>query len=146
MYTREKDFIMADLSITAGNVAWVSGTRPKVVTGGATITRGQALYKDDSDNEYKLADAGAVGTAVLDGIALTDGTDGAEMLVAPRGATLNIGATTTAGTIYVISETAGGIAPVGDLATGDFVVVAFVGSGTANVEIIAQPATGIEIP
>ena len=132
---------MVDLTITAANVNWVSGTRPRMVKAGATITRGQVLYQDTADLEYKLADADNDATSVFGGIALTDGTDGSEMLIAEAGAVVDVGATTIAGTIYTISTTAGGISPDVDLATGDYVTVLFIGNGTVNVELIGKRGT-----
>ena len=129
---------MTALSITAANVKWVGGVRPVMVKGGATLTRGQCLYLDTTDLEHKVADADVDASSVFAGVALTDGTDGSDMLIAPPGAVVNIGATTTAGTIYCIGLAGGDIVPWADLGTGDYVTVLFVGTGTANVEIIGK--------
>lgn len=133
---------MADLSITAGNVKWVSGTRPQIVKAGATITRGQALYQA-ADGEYSPADADASSTGTATAIALTDGADGSDMLIATVGATINVGATTVAGTPYVASTTAGGIAPYADITTGDTPSLLFWGSGTANVTLVFATGTAL---
>lgn len=127
---------MTDISVTAANVKWVSGTRPRVVKAGATITAGQAVYLNTTTLEHELADADTDAASEVAGVSLTDGVDGRDMLIAPAGATIAWGATLTAGTIYVLSATAGGVAPEADLATGDYVVVLAVGAGTANARII----------
>lgn len=127
---------MVDLSITAANVKWTSGTRPRQVIAGAAITRGQALRLDAATNEYVPADASAAGTSDATAIALTDGQDGSDMLVALAGAVVNIGATTTAGTAYVLSGTAGGIAPVADLGAGDTPNLIAWGSGSASITLV----------
>lgn len=129
---------MADLVITAANVVWNSGVRPLAVKGGATIARGKTLYQNTTTLKHLLADADTDAESEFTGIAITDGTDGSDMLIAPPGANINVGATTTAGTIYVLSTTPGGIAPWADLGTGDYVVVLFIGTGTANVDIIGK--------
>lgn len=132
---------MAALSITAANVKWVSGTRPRIVMGGATGTRGQAVYKDDADNEHKLADGDALATAAAAGILLTDMTDGSESLLAVAGSRINIGATAAAGTAYVADiTTPGAIVPIGDLSTGDFKNLLFWGEGTALVTLVMSAA------
>lgn len=130
-----------DATITASQVTWVRGVRPRTVRGGAAITAGQVVYKNTATNEHELADADTDTASEVAGIAISDGQDGRDMLIAPPGAVLNVGFTTVAGTIYVLSTTAGGIAPEADLAQGDFVVVLFVGNGTAVVELIAKKGT-----
>lgn len=134
---------MADLVQTPANVKWVSGARPVMVKGGASIVRGNVLYKDTADLEHKLADADTDAASIVDGIALTDGTDGSDMLLAPDGATINVGATTTAGTPYVLSTTAGAIAVDGDLGTGDYCVFLFWGTGTANVTLAINKGAAV---
>lgn len=139
---------MADLSITAANVKWNSGTPTQKGNGGAAITAGQVLYQLAADNELYLADADTDAASEVKGVAMSDGQNGREMLYAPKGANVNIGATTTAGKIYVLSTTAGGIIAVDDVAaptTGDYVVVLFVGTGTANVDLILEKGS-VAIP
>lgn len=126
---------MANLSITAGNVDWQSGTRPVDGYGGATITRGQVLYLN-SNLRYVLADASAANTAAVAGIAVTDGTNGGIMKVALAGARINIGATTVAGTPYVLSATAGAICPYADLLSTEIPNLLFWGTGTAVVTLV----------
>lgn len=129
---------MVDLSITAANVRRTGGASPMQVRAGATITRGQAVYLNTSTGLYEVADADLTGTAEVAGIALTDGNANGDMLIAGPGTVVNIGATTIAGTIYVLSTTGGGIAPWADLITGDFVCVLFIGTGSATVELIIK--------
>lgn len=134
---------MTDITVTVGNVKWVSGTRPVVVKAGATVTRGQAAYLNTSTLEHELADADADATSQFAGIFLTDGYDGSEVLLAPPGAVINWGATLTAGTIYTLAVTPGGVCPEADLAAGDYVVVLAIGAGTANAEIIGKKGAAV---
>lgn len=134
---------MTDISQTPANVTWVSGTRPVVGKAGATIAAGQAVYLNTSTNEYELTDADTDAASNFAGISITGGVDGRDMLIAPPGAVINWGATLTAGTIYTLSTTAGGICPDEDLATGDYVVVLAIGAGTANAEIIGKKGTAV---
>lgn len=134
---------MADLTITAASVKWVGGVRPQVVQAGAAITRGQAVYLDPTTNQHKLADADTDATSAVSGIALTDGQAGSDMLIAPPGAVVSFGASLTAGTIYCLSTTPGGVAPWADLAAGDYVVVLAIGAGTANAELIAARGAAV---
>lgn len=134
---------MADISVTAANVTWVSGARPRVVKGGATITPGQAVYLNTSTNEYELADADTDAASEFAGIAISNGENARDMIIAPPGAVINFGATLAAGTIYTVSATAGGICPDTDLTTGDYVVVVAIGAGTANAEIIGKKGAAV---
>ncbi|MBZ0294508.1 MAG: hypothetical protein K8L99_18230 [Anaerolineae bacterium] len=135
---------MVDISQTPANVNWVSGVRPRVVKAGEAIDRGESVYLNTTTLEHELAQADADGTSEFAGVALTDGEDGSDMLIAPPGAVIDWGATLTAGTIYVLSAaTAGALAPEADLGTGEYVVVLCIGAGTANAEIIGKKGAAV---
>lgn len=137
---------MADLTITAGSVAMVSGTT-EVMTAGATITAGQAIYKDASDsNKAKLADANdTAAKAAAYGIALNGASSGQPVSVLRTGV-VNMGATLTVGEIYVVSDTAGGVAPEADLVnTNNFVTILGVGLTAANLDLKIN-ASGVQVP
>ncbi len=134
---------MADITVTVANVAWVSGKRPFVGKAGATVARGKAAYLNLTTLKYELADADTDAESVCAGIFLSDGYNGADVLIAPPGAVINWGATLTAGTIYVLSTTAGGVAPWADISTGDYTVVLAIGAGTANAEIIGKKGAAV---
>ena len=124
-----------DLSITAANVAASSGAQYADGTAGATITAGQAVYLDASANTYKLADCDATAaTAVIAGIALNGASSGQPLKIQTAG-TISIGGTVTVGEIYVLSGTAGGIAPEGDLAQNDRVVIIGVGLTSSTIAL-----------
>lgn len=139
---------MTALSITAASVKWISGVRPRNVNYGATIARGKVVYKDSADNEHKLADCdnAAISSdseaADVAGIAGTDGADGTNGQLFPNGATIDIGATTTAGVPYCLGSSdgttggaAGDVMPYDDLSSGDTPVFLFWGSGTSQVTL-----------
>lgn len=110
---------MADIAVTATSVAPIAqSTQIEYGTAGASITAGQSVYYDSSSQTYKLADANASATtAVVKGIALNGAASGQPLAVA-TGGTINPGFTGTVGQVVVLSATAGGLAPVGDLTTG----------------------------
>lgn len=114
---------MTDLSITAGNVVRGSNAQTEAGTAGATITAGQAVYRDTSDEKYKLADCDSGTAAVRSprGIALNGASDGQPLTIIRQG-DVTIGATLTPGLAYFLSATPGGIAPYADLTTGDYPV------------------------
>src|SRR5215216_1090446 len=112
---------MADLSITAASVAQSTGATTSDGTAGATVTAGQPVYQDAADgNQWKPADGNAsLAIATVIGIALHASLDNQPLRV-QTGGDIVIGATITVGGVYVLSATAGGIAPVADLASGNF--------------------------
>lgn len=130
---------MADLSITASAV--VPGTNATVEhgTAGATITAGQVVYRDVSDGKYKLADSDSATAAVRvpRGVALNGGADGQPLAIA-RSGDVTVNAVLTAGTAYYLSATAGGIAPLADLTTGDDVVLLGLAKSTTVLALDIQ--------
>jgi hypothetical protein len=130
---------MADLSITAANVARVNG-EVRTGTAGATITAGAAVYYDVSASTWKLAQAD--GTAAESG-----GGTGSEVGIALNGAAstqpidvqvtgdITIGATVALGTIYAVSATAGAIAPESDLTSGQYVTALGVPTTTGRLRL-----------
>jgi len=137
---------MADLSVTAANV--LAGATAQIVTGvaGATITAGQPLYADASDGgRLKPADANAsAAAAAVVGIALHASLD-EQPVSYVRVGLVNLGATLTVGQIYVASATAGGVAPVSDLATGHYVTILGVAKTAAELDL-AINVSGIAKP
>lgn len=134
----------ADATVTVANVKWSSGVRPSNAQGGATITPGQVCYLDTTTNTQKLAQATSATLAVVSGICLDGGVSGRDIFIAGPGSVINVGFTTVAGTIYVLSAAAaGGIAPWADLTTGQYVNVLFIGNGTALVELICKLGTAV---
>ena len=131
---------MADISITAANVAIGASTlKTRVVQVGEAVTQGQVLYQSTSDSKYYKCDADAVASAVAACIALTAASTNGYSLVAlpatePGKALVNLGATLAVGTVYAVSVTAGGIAPIADLATGDFITTIGIATTTALLD------------
>ena len=135
---------MADITITAANV--LKGTAARTVEGTAavTIAAGQTVYLDSSVNTYKLADNSASTTDLVAGIALHSSVANQPIVVQASG-NIDLGATLTTGETYVLSTTAGGIAPIADLATTEYVTILGVATGTGNL-LLAINNTGIQKP
>lgn len=126
---------MASFVPTASAVLQSTSAISEHVIAGAAINAGQLVYKDTTDsNEYKLADADAVASAVIAGIALNDAEDGQPLRV-QTGGTVTIDAVATVGRVYTASTTAGSIATAGDAASGDFVSVFGVGITSTTIKI-----------
>lgn len=112
---------MADLTITAANVAVGGSATKETGVAGEAITAGEVLLKNSS-NEMVLADADDVSLDEVYGIALNDAASGQPIVYAKPGSDITIGATLTAGTAYFLSATAGAICPHADLVTDDRVI------------------------
>lgn len=127
---------MADLTITAASVEIVLGSSTVEGTAGETITAGQPVYKDASDSDkVKAADANASKeSADCVGIALHGATDGQPLVYVSSG-DVDLGATLTIGTIYVVSATSGGIAPEGDLTSGQYTTILGVATAANNLKM-----------
>ena len=132
-----------DIVVTAANVKQVSGT-PQVYTAGGTITAGQSLYLNSS-NQAVTAKADTSADAACIGISLNGASTGQPVSVLTSGV-INIGGTVVVGTPYVVSNAnAGGIAPWSDLTTGAYVT--FIGYGsTANNITMSLQVTGLKSP
>lgn len=131
---------MADLTITAANVVAGTGAVIEHGTAGATVTAGQVVYLDEDGNgRYKLADTDSATPDVRRprGIALHGAGDGQPLAIIKSGP-LTLGAILTAAEVYVLSGTAGGIAPKADLAAGDYTCVLGVAQSTSVLVIDIQ--------
>lgn len=130
---------MSDLSITAANVVkHTTGAKTRDGILGATLTAGQAVYRDTSDgNKLKAADCDSA-TAIIRscyGILLNGGAAGQPATV-QYGGKITIGGTVVSGIVYVLSDTPGGIKPAADLASGDYTLVLGVGISATQIELI----------
>ena len=134
---------MADLSVTAANVALASGSQG-VGVAGETITAGMPVYLKASDGRlWKAQCDGTTAEAAVVGIALHASLAGQPLAYAGPGAVMNIGATTAAGVFYYVSAAAGGIAPVADLAGTNKVTAVGYATGTSGSVFTVLPiATG----
>lgn len=133
---------MADLSVTVGEVK--SGDDAVLYEGiaGATVTAAQAVYLDPADNKLKLAVATSIGPARVKGLTLHAAADGQPLTIQTDGDFV-IGATAapTAGLVYILSGTAGGLSPHTDVTTpasGEFLTVigGTVGTGILRLGIL----------
>ena len=136
---------MADITVTAGNVDPGNNATIIGVTAGVTITAGQVVYKDTTDgNKYKLADADVLATAAARGISLNGAANNQPIDIIIDG-DLNPGGTVVVGEIYLVSTTAGGIAPEADVGSGKYVSVLGIGTTTSNISIKLH-VSGVAVP
>lgn len=127
---------MADLTITAANVVAGTGSNIGTGTANASITAGQVLYLDSTTGRYGLADNNSATAAVRApvGIALHATASGQPIAFLTSGP-ITIGATMTAGVAYYLSDTAGGICPVADLASGEYPSIIGIATSTTVLDV-----------
>jgi hypothetical protein len=94
------------------------------------------VYLDTSANTFKLADCNSATAAVRSpyGIALHGSLSGQPIAVQKSGS-LTLGATMTAGVVYYLSGTAGGVRPVADNTTGDYPVALGIATSTTVLKM-----------
>jgi len=124
---------MADLTITAANIIPVAGYSKKTLLSAAAITQGQSVVQN-SANKWALADADTSGSE-LSYVALNEATAANQPITVITDGDLGFGAILTANECYVVSNTAGAIQPIGDLASGDYLRVLGFATTTSNLKI-----------
>jgi len=132
---------MADLAtITA--VRPTANTVTEAIVYGATVAAGQPVFLDTNDSEYKLADNDDTAVkAVVKGIAMTPGVDAGYGLIAKSGSIILVGTTMVVGETYLLSSTLGGIMPVADANTSDYVTIIGVAASATQLDLFIK-ATG----
>lgn len=133
----------ADITVTAASVKLVSGPTETGTTAEA-VAAGQAVYVTTA-GLIGLADADASGKDACAGIAINSAASGQPISYAKSGAVVNTGATVVVGTIYVLSATAGGVAPAADLKSTHKTTILGVATTAANIKL-SIVASGIAVP
>ncbi len=141
---------MADLAITASQVKAGAGAVEGTGVAGATITAGQSVYEDQADGKIKLADSNlSLAAAKAKGVAL-HGALANQPVRYQKGGKVIVGAAAAPakGTVYVVSGTAGGIAPHGDLLSGVYTTILGVGDGVDGIDLVPGGpfASGQQVP
>jgi hypothetical protein len=127
---------MADLVITAASVVPGTGAKTRAGTAGATITAGQVVYRSTTTLKFGLADNNSVTAAIRSpvGVALHGASDGQPLTILTEG-DLTLNAVLTAGVVYYLSDTPGGICPVADLAAGEYPTIIGIAESTTVLNV-----------
>jgi len=135
----------SDYTVTAANVVASSSASISRGTAGASITAGQVLAINAS-NQLVLADAnGASPLMNVAGIALNSASSGQPVLYVTADAAFAPGFTVAANAIVILSATPGGLAPAADNATGYYLTVVGVGIGSNKLKLDFH-ASGVATP
>jgi len=130
---------MADLSQTPANVRAGTGAVTELVQAGEAFSAGSPLYFKSSDGYYYKADADDADKYDVAGVALTGADAAGDRFVIQTDGQWDCGANTTQGEIYIVSDTAGAIAPCGDLAATWYPAIVGVAlNATGLIDLILQ--------
>ena len=122
---------MADVVQTPDDVREAPGVNPQSAIASVAIVAGN-FVRIASSGQGELADCTEQNGA-CDGIAVSGAVVGQRFNYQGSG-TVDPGAALTEGVIYVLSK-GGAMAPVGDLASGDFVTALGIGDDQGNLEM-----------
>ncbi|RVN04654.1 hypothetical protein [Sinorhizobium meliloti] len=133
---------MADITVTPSNVVASAGARTENGIAGATVTAGQIVFLDSTTTgKWLLADADAATAAARGqgkvGVALNGAALNQPLAVQTEGP-ITIGATVVAGTAYYLSPNPGGIAPLADILTGDYVTLVGIATSASVIKLDFQ--------
>lgn len=136
---------MADLTITAASCVPGTGAVLESGTAGEALTPGQAVYKSSTTGLWMKADSNSATAEarVATAIAMTTSSTN-QPCVVQRAGSLTLGATMTAGLAYYLSDTPGGICPVADVGSGEYVEVIGVATSTTMLLLILV-ASGVAL-
>jgi hypothetical protein len=136
---------MSDIIIAPADVELNSSVQGLFVQFGEAVSAGQCVYFDTATVKYFLADCDSASKSAVAGIVISAGAaaDGYGYIVGSSGAALAIGGTTSAGEVYVLSGTPGGIMPSTDLVSGQLVSVVGVGD-TGNNLVVGIFNSGVD--
>ena len=126
---------MADLSQTAANVKLAAGTSVIVGVAGEALTQGQPAAL--SSGKWVRCRATTAPLANCGGIVLTPAALDEPVVIARPGTRVNLGATLAVGTVYAVSANLGGIAPIADLGSTQFITP--IGTATTAAILLFNP-------
>lgn len=136
---------MADLIITGSDVI-VSGNTA-VGEAGEAMGPGDTVYYDDDTNVWMLASAAADDGDKRHGIVVSGAVAaGQRVIVAVDAETVvTVGTVLTQGQVYVVSATAGNIAPLSDLVSTNYLYLLGYAQSTSELVLLVEH-TGVAIP
>lgn len=112
---------------------------------GEAVAIGDAIYLDQTEAKYFLADANVLSKIEVFGIAITPGSTDDHGLIASNGTIQLVGTTLTVAQQYILSPTPGKLQPATDRTTGDYITNIGTASSTTLLKLDIN-STGIQVP
>lgn len=136
----------ADLTVTAASVLPSSDAVLQTGTAGEALTAGQPVYRKVADGKWYKADCNSATAEVRIAAGIsTVGAAAGQPVVVQRSGSITIGATMTAGVVYYLSGTAGGIRPVADNTTGDYPQAIGIATSTTVLKLNFVLSAGVAL-
>lgn len=138
---------MADLVVVPADVELKASAEGllEIRAAGEDLERGDVAYLK-TGNEFWKADADNTSvTASARGIVISPAATGNWAVVLVSGGKVDLGVALVVGTTYVVSDTPGGIKPIGDLGSGDYNTRLGVASATDQLDLSIE-ASGVQVP
>jgi len=135
---------MSDISVTQSAVKAANSDTVKATgVAGEAIDIGKSVYLDPGDGKVKKAQGtNSTHTANLVGVALTNAQGDGQPIVYGSEGDITFNSALTTGQTYVVSAAAaGGIAPVSDLASTNYVAVLGVATSATNLKLAPIPTS-----
>lgn len=134
---------MVDISITATAVVPGTNSIRDSGTAGETIAAGKAVYRSSSTKLWMLADSNSATAEVrtATGIAL-NGASANQPIDVHKEGDLTMNAVLTANVAYFLSDTPGGLCPIADVGSGEYLCQIGIAKSTTVLAVRIQ-ATGV---
>lgn len=134
---------MADIALTPSNVVPGTDASLRFGTAGQSIPAGKAVYLSRTTKKYMLADNNSTTPEARTtvGIAVNSAAPD-QPLAVQSGGDIALGTVLVPNTPYFLSDTPGGICPIGDLGAGEYVCQVLLSKSTTVATIIIR-ATGV---
>lgn len=112
---------MADLTVTATSVVADASASRVQGTAGEAIAQGKAVYLSPTTKKWMLADSNSATAAARAATHVALNAAALNQPITVGKGKITIGATLTPGLAYYLSDTPGGICPVADVGSGEYV-------------------------
>jgi len=124
---------MADLVVTETGVVIYDGAEIVHGRAGETLLAGQAVFQHTDGKLWKAACSAAADARAV-GITLNGGAADQTVAYIKKGG-VNPGATVVVGTVYGVTDTAGGIGDITERAAEDYITILGVGLTASRIDV-----------
>ena len=130
---------MADLTIAAASVLAGEEASSKNGIAGETIAAGKTMYMSPTSKKWMLADSNSATVAARNSTAIAlNSASLNQPLVGHTKGPITVGAALTAGTAYFLSDTPGGICPLADVGSGEYICQIGLAISTTQIDFDPQ--------
>jgi hypothetical protein len=132
-----------DLAVTAANVKAGLGARTASGIAGEAVTAGQLCYKAAVSHKYMKADSNSATAEARNPTCIFLNNAGADQpITVLTGGLITIGGAVTANTAYYASDTPGGLCPLADVGTGEYLTLVGLAVSATQIRVNFQ-STGV---